>query len=104
MFLGLGAAPPIEITASNATNVDLATAFGSDWGENKNKVYIIPNGVTLGASNTSNVAITVTSGMGGNLEIQNSGTVLGYGGSGGSGGFSYGGSGPYHSSYNHFFD
>lgn len=99
MFLGLGAAPPIEITASNATNVDLATVFGADWTENKNKVYIIPSGVTLGATSTSNVAITVTTGMGGNLEIQNSGTVLGYGGSGGSGGYSPGGNTRYHSSY-----
>ena len=87
MFIGLGAPPPIEYTASNATNIDLASVFGADWTENKNKVYIIPSGVTLGASSTSNYAITVSTNMGGNLEIQNSGSILGYGGSGGSGGY-----------------
>lgn len=95
MFLGLGAAPPIEITASNATNIDLATVFGSDWTENKNKVYIVPSGVTLGATGTSNYGITVSTGMGGNLEINVSGTVIGYGGSAGSGGYSPGGSTKY---------
>ena len=90
IFVGLGAAPPVEITASNATNIDLATVFGSDWTENKNKVYIVPSGVTLGATSTSNYAITVSTGMGGNLEINVSGTVMGYGGSGGSGGYSPG--------------
>ena len=64
---------------SNATNLNLATIFGSNWGTAVPKRVIINSGVTIGATG-SNYAINVPSGMGGTLIIDNSGNVQGYGG------------------------
>ena len=89
MLLGLGAGP-VEYTASNATNIDLATVFGDDWAADKEKIYVIPSGVTVGGTG-SNAAITVSTSMGGTLLIDNSGSILAAGGSGGSGGYAPGG-------------
>ena len=90
MLLGAGEVPPVEYTASNSTNIALSSVFGSDWADSVSKVYIIPSGVTIGGTGTN--ALTVSTGMGGTLEIKVSGTIIGKGGtpggSGGSGGSS----------------
>ena len=85
MFLGLGA-KVIEHTVSDGdTNLNASTIFGSDFAGNVAKVIIIPSGFEIGATGgTGNRALTVPSGMGGTLEIQNAGTVSGAGGAGGS--------------------
>ena len=72
-------------TLSNgATNVNLSQTFGTDWASSISKILIIPSGAEIGATgSTSNRAITVPSGMGGTLSIQNAGTISGAGGTGG---------------------
>ena len=77
MFLGAGGSGAAEYTATNATNIVLATVFGSDWGEDKEKIYNIPSGVTIGATNTH--ALLVSSAMAGTLTINVDGNVQGYG-------------------------
>ena len=77
MLLGVAGASIVEYTASNATNVSLSSVFGSDWAADVEKCYIIPSGVTLGATSVSNNALTAESGMGGTLTIKNSGTISG---------------------------
>ena len=74
-----GAVNAITQTLSNTTNVDLATLFGSDWASTVPKQLIIPSGVTVGGTGSS-IALTASSGMGGTLEINNSGSILGFGG------------------------
>ena len=86
MFLGAGGASVVEYTASNATNISLSSVFGSDWAADVEKSYVIPVGVELGATSTSNDALTAESGMGGTLTITVAGTVSGAGGAGGDGG------------------
>ena len=86
MFLGAGGVGVVEYTASNATNVSLSSVFGSDWAADVEKSYVIPVGVELGATSTSNNALTAESGMGGTLTITVAGTVSGAGGAGGNGG------------------
>ena len=86
ILLGAGGGiAAVEVNASNATNVVLASVFGSDWSDSVDKVYNVPNGVTIGATG-SNAAILASSGMGGTLVINVSGTVIAVHGSGGSGG------------------
>ena len=74
----------IQITASNATNVVLATVFGSDWSSSVPKRYIVPSGVTIGGTYTH--ALYVSSGMGGSLIMDIDGYVYGHGGSAGTSG------------------
>lgn len=91
MLLGAGAVGAVEYSASNnQTNIDLATVFGSDWAADKDKIYIIPSGVTVGGTG-SNPAILAPTNMGGTLVIENSGSIIGKGGSRGNGGYSPGG-------------
>ena len=72
--------------SSNATDQNYATVFGSNWASTVPKRITINNGVTIGATG-SNYAMTLPSGMGGTLIIDNAGTVQGYGGAaGGAGG------------------
>ena len=72
--------------SSNATDQNYATVFGDNWASTVPKRIIINNGVTIGATG-SNHAMTLPSGMGGTLIIDNAGTVQGYGGAaGGAGG------------------
>lgn len=81
-----GAINAIIQTLSNTTNVDLSTVFGSDWASTVPKEIIIPSGVTIGGTGSSD-ALTAPSGMGGTLTITNAGSVIGFGGtSGGNGG------------------
>ena len=82
-----GASSVPTFTASNSSNIVLATVFGStDWASNKPKIYIVPSGVTVGGTNAGGSAILVSSGMGGTLTLNVSGTVIGKGGTGGAGG------------------
>ncbi len=81
-----GASASINETLSNGdTNVNVSTEFGSSvFTSNTAKVLIIPSGSEVGATGgTGNRAITVPSGMGGTLTIQNAGTISGAGGTGG---------------------
>ena len=80
-----GAVKSVVYTLSNGnTNVNVQTAFGGNFTTNIPKILIIPSGAEIGATGgTGNRAITVPSGMSGTLDIQNSGTISGAGGSGG---------------------
>ena len=76
----------IGVTAANATNVSLASAFSSNWTVNVPKRYTVPNGVTIGGTGGS-AAITCESNMAGTLIIEVTGSVIGTGGAaGGAGG------------------
>ena len=86
ILLGAGGGIAVsEVTATNATNIVLATVFGSDWAATVDKIYNVPSGVTIGAT-AGNAAILVSSGMGGTLVINVAGAVQGHHGTGGSGG------------------
>ena len=86
ILLGAGGGiSQVEITASSTTNVVLSSVFGSDWADSVPKIYNVPSGVTIGGTGSA-AAIVVSSGMGGTLVINVSGTVIGTGGSRGSGG------------------
>jgi len=76
----------IGVTAANATNVSLASAFSSNWTVNVPKRYVVPNGVTIGGTGGT-AAITCESNMAGTLTIEVTGSVIGTGGAaGGNGG------------------
>lgn len=81
-----GAVNVIAQTATSGTNVSLATVFGSNWTTDVPKEYIIPSGVTLGATSTSAFALTVESNLVGTLTIKNSGSIEGAGGAAGAAG------------------
>jgi hypothetical protein len=81
-----GAVNVIAVTATNSVNVSLATAFGASWTQNVPKEYIIPSGVTIGASSASSAALTVEGTLVGSLTIKNSGSIHGAGGASGSAG------------------
>lgn len=83
----------IQTLSSNDTNVSVSTIFGSNFTANVAKILIINSGVELGATNTNNSALTVPSGMGGTLTIQNAGTISGAGGAGSSSSSQAGGNG-----------
>ena len=76
-------AEEVRTLSSGATNQNVSTIFGSDFTANVAKRLIINSGVEIGATNTSNYALQVPSGMGGTLIIQNAGTISGAGGAGG---------------------
>ena len=80
-WYGASASVTAAVT-SNTTNRNASTIFGSDFTANVAKILIINSGVEVGASNLSNYAINVPSGMGGTLNIQNAGTLSGAGGDG----------------------
>ena len=86
-----GAQDAITQTISGgSTNVDAQTLFGtSDFQASETKIIYILSGQEIGGSGfgTGNRALTIPSGMGGTLTINNAGTISGSGGSpGGSGG------------------
>jgi len=83
-----GAVNVIAYTASNGTNLNASTAFGSSWSDNVPKELIIPSGVTIGSSSSGTAALILPTGMGGTLTIYNAGSIHGAGGSanGGTGG------------------
>ena len=79
------AANQITVTiSSGATNQSVSNLFGSNFTSSVPKILVINSGVELGATNTSNSALLVPSGMSGTLNIQNAGTISGAGGDGGS--------------------
>ena len=80
MFLGLGVSNVEYTVSNNDTNINASTIFGADFASSISKILIIPNGFEIGAT-TGNHVITVPTGMDGTLEIQNSGTISGHGGS-----------------------
>ena len=81
-----GAVNVIALTATSGTNVSLASAFGSNWTTDVPKEYIVPSGVTLGATSTTAFALTVESNLVGTLTIKNSGSIEGAGGAAGAAG------------------
>ena len=87
--LGFGSFPnrAIFATASSASTFNVQPAFGTaDYQSGTPKILIIPSGVDLGP-------MTIPSGMGGTLQIENAGTILGLGGTAGSAGSANGGNG-----------
>ena len=71
---------------TGATDQNAATLFGSDYGENYPKEIVINSGVELGATTTSNRALTCPTGVSGSLSITNNGTITGAGGAAGAAG------------------
>ena len=67
-------------TLSSGTDVNLSSTFGSNWAPSIPKIVIIASGTEIGTA--SYYALNVPSGMGGTLDIQNSGTISGSGGAG----------------------
>ena len=84
-WYGASASVTAAVT-SNTTNRNASTIFGSNFSANVAKILVINSGVEVGASNLSNYAVNVPSGMGGTLNIQNAGTLSGAGGDGSSSG------------------
>ena len=85
IYLGLGGASALALTVSSTTtNLDLATLFNNAqsgvWADSQDKTLIIDSGVIVGATATSNAALTIPSGMGGTLTIINNGAIQGAGG------------------------
>ncbi len=80
-----GAINAIINTLANTTNVDLSTVFGSNWASSVPKEIIIPSGVTIGGTGSSD-ALIAPSGMGGTLTITNAGNIIGFGGAASSAG------------------
>lgn len=76
-----GKSAAIVYTASDAASLNLATAFGTDYGAAVEKRLVVPAGVTLGP-------VTIPTGLGGGLTIENAGEIQGLGGAsnGGAGG------------------
>ena len=76
-----GKSAAIIYTASNLASLNLATAFGADYGAAVDKRLVVPAGITLGP-------ITIPTGLGGTLTVENAGEIQGIGGAanGGAGG------------------
>ena len=80
-----GTSSVVLVTRStNGTNIQLSSEFGSNWAANVAKQYTINSGVTIGGA--GNHALTVSSGMGGTLIINNAGEIQGNHGTAGGGG------------------
>ena len=82
-----GAVNEIAEAASSGTNLDLSVVFGSNWTSTVPKRLTVGSGVTIGGTGSS-AAIIIPSNMAGTLEIDNDGSILGFGGAanGGNGG------------------
>jgi hypothetical protein len=76
-----GKSAAIIYTASNLASLNLATAFGTDYGVAVDKRLIVPAGIALGP-------VTIPTGLAGSLTIENAGEIQGLGGAanGGAGG------------------
>ena len=76
-----GKSAAIIYTASNLASLNLATAFGADYGAAIDKRLVVPAGITLGP-------VTIPTGLGGTLMVENAGEIQGLGGAanGGAGG------------------
>lgn len=84
MSNGYGAVNEIAVAATSGTNVDLSSLFGGNWTSTVPKRLTIGSGVTIGGTGSS-AAIIIPSNMGGTLEIDNAGSILGFGGAANSG-------------------
>ena len=71
--------------ASNATDQNASSVFGTDWGVDYPKDIVINSGVTLGATSTSEEALEINTGGLGTITITNNGTLIGAGGAAGGG-------------------
>jgi len=82
-----GAVNEIAVAATSGTNIDISSLFGGNWTSTIPKRLTIGSGITIGGTGSS-AAIIIPSNMVGTLEIDNAGTVLGFGGAsnGGAGG------------------
>jgi len=82
-----GAVNEIAVAATSGTNVDISSLFGANWTSTIPKRLTIGSGVTIGGTGAS-AAIIIPSNMAGTLEIDNAGSILGFGGAanGGAGG------------------
>lgn len=92
---GYGKANEFGFTiASNASNVDVATAAtAAGWNGSSKLVVTIDSGVYVSASSTGNAALTVSGTFAGGVELVNNGYIVGMGGAGGSATAYSGGSG-----------
>lgn len=75
--------------SSNQTNLDLSVLFGVSKYQSKiDKKIIINSGVVVGATDTSNYALSIPNGFGGKIYVVNNGSIQGAGGAanGGTGG------------------
>lgn len=78
------------IISTTTTNLNLQTIFNNTfgstaWTSTKRKRVIINTGVIIGATSSNNNALTIPSGLGGSLKIENYGSIQGAGGSANSG-------------------
>ena len=82
-----GAVNEIAVAATSGANIDISTLFGSNWTSTVPKRLTIGSGVTIGGTGSS-AAISIPSNMAGTLEIDNAGSIIGFGGAanGGAGG------------------
>ena len=76
-----GKSAAIIYTATNLASLNLATAFGADYSAAVDKRLVVPAGITLGP-------VTIPTGLGGTLTVENAGEIQGLGGAanGGAGG------------------
>lgn len=71
---------------TNQENLNIQTLFGSTkYNSSINKRIIVASGVTIGATSTSNYALSMPSGFGGRIVLVNEGSILGAGGAGDTG-------------------
>lgn len=82
-FYGTGNS--VSVAASSGTNVDAAPLFPGSWTGTSTKTLTIASDVQIVGTN---VALTVPSNMGGTLDIQNAGNIIGSRGNAGNGGTS----------------
>lgn len=82
-----GAINEIILAATSGANVDISSLFGANWTSTVPKRLTVPAGVTIGGTGSS-AALIIPANMAGTLEIDNAGSVLGFGGAanGGAGG------------------
>lgn len=76
-----GASSGVTVSLLNASSVNVQTAFGADWTADVAKKLVVPQGIVVGS-------MIIPTGLGGTLEVENSGEIQGIGGSvnGGAGG------------------
>lgn len=78
------------IISATTTNLNLQTSFNNTfgstaWTSTRRKRVVINSGVIVGATNSANNALTIPSGLGGSLSIENRGSIQGAGGAANSG-------------------
>jgi hypothetical protein len=82
-----GAINEIILAATSGANVDISGLFGANWTSTVPKRLTVPAGVTIGGTGSS-AALIIPANMAGTLEIDNAGSIIGFGGAanGGAGG------------------